>query len=315
MMIIALSCRRCNKGRRCHGYADNFGAIGCVVAAESCRWARRAFEADPSHPTAGSPSTGGGIEDALAAMSDRMDDSRARCPAKVTASEDSRYQPRLDQTTTRVRLRWLREVRQMSAIGTNCPSPMSDDRSQSGGKADHGCTGRSRSGGPQGRAVDAPVCTGTSTGISNKPLCRFRGRIGMCLRRSREAAWRARWTRRGPSGARFQSEFVSKIKGWTHRTHLRPSFLHILSLRTVFQVYCVHCVHIRGFAGFWGSMVRPLCVQVRSLKPERPRRGGLGFQRGAAVGFLAKRAPAALRRLAMRSRAYLIGNSSTVSGS
>jgi hypothetical protein len=121
MMIIALSCRRCNKGRRCHGYADNFGAIGCVVAAESCRWARRAFEADPSHPTAGSPSTGGGIEDALAAMSDRMDDSRARCPAKVTASEDSRYQPRLDQTTTRVRLRWLGEVRQMSAIGTYRP--------------------------------------------------------------------------------------------------------------------------------------------------------------------------------------------------
>jgi hypothetical protein len=119
MMIIALSCRRCNKGRRCHGYADNFGAIGCVVAAESCRWARRAFEADPSHPTAGSPSTGGGIEDALAAMSDRMDDSRARCPAKVTASKDSRYQPRLDQTTTRVRLRWLGEVRQMSAIGTD----------------------------------------------------------------------------------------------------------------------------------------------------------------------------------------------------
>ena len=77
------------------------------------------------------------------------------------------------------------------------------------------------------------------------------------------------WTQRGPSAARFQSKFVSKIKSWTHRTHLAPSlFVYNSPIQIGFEIYCVHCVHRRGFAGLLPSMVRPFRVRVRTPRWE-----------------------------------------------
>jgi hypothetical protein len=116
----------------------------------------------------------------------------------------------------------------MSAIGTELPlrdvSASVSIARQSGPQRQwirKRRTGQFRSGAVEVARVslganDAPMCIGTIKGITNKSLRLSRGHIGMCPTRSSAAAWWAGWTQRGPSAAGFQSEFVSKIKGWTH---------------------------------------------------------------------------------------------------
>jgi hypothetical protein len=94
-------------------------------------------------------------------------------------------------------------------------------------------------------------CKGTSKGIT-KPFPRPYRDVPEAV----ESGGLARWTQRGPSAAGAQSEFVSKIKSWTHWTHLASSLLYTTILENWFLLlYCVHCVHRGGFAGLVASIV------------------------------------------------------------
>jgi hypothetical protein len=108
------------------------------------------------------------------------------------------------------------------------------------------------------------MCIGTIKGITNKSLRRFRGRIGMCLRRSTAVGLAGRmdaaWTQRGGVSGRI----CEQNQGLDALDALSVIPLCILLPLTIwFSIYCVHCIHRRGFAGLWVDGVRPLRVRVR----------------------------------------------------
>jgi hypothetical protein len=108
------------------------------------------------------------------------------------------------------------------------------------------------------RAERPPQCAqGSARGSSSLS----RGHIGMCPTRSRPAAWRARWTQRGPKVAGSQNEFVSKIKSWTHRTHLASSlFVYNFPYNLVFRSTASTASTGADLLGFW----LPRCVHSAS---------------------------------------------------